>query len=142
MIYVRADVKDLFAAERSVADFLRIDGEVVKHVVRTRRTSRFRRGGRTFYMKTHWGIGWFEVIKNLAMFRLPVTGARNEFRAIRAVHEIGLDTMEIAAFGEDGTDPATLKSFLIQTGSQRVESLFLSKRNRVYHIRVNSVLML
>ena len=113
MIYVRADMKDLFAAERSVADFLRIDGEVIKHVVRTRRTSRFRRGGRTFYMKTHWGIGWLEVIKNLAMFRLPVTGARNEFRAIRAVHEIGLDTMEIAAFGEDGINPATLKSFLI-----------------------------
>lgn len=113
MIYVRDDVKPLFPSERTVVDFLRIDGEVIKHAVPTRRTSRFQRGGRLFYMKTHWGVGWREIIKNLLNFRLPVLGAGNEYRAIRAVQGLGLDTMKVAAFGEQGLNPASIKSFLI-----------------------------
>ena len=113
MIYVRDDMRPLFSRECTIADFLRIDGEVIKHAVCTRRTSRFQRSGRLFYMKTHWGIGWREVIKNLLTFRLPVLGARNEWRAIRAVQNLGLDTMKVAAFGEEGINPASIKSFLI-----------------------------
>ena len=113
MIYLRDDVKPLFSGERTVADFLRIDGEVVKHVVSTRRTSRFRRGGRSFYLKAHWGVGWREIIKNLLNLRLPVLGARNEYRAIGALEKLGLDTMQVAAFGEEGVNPASIRSFLI-----------------------------
>lgn len=113
MIYLRDDVRPLFRSEHTVADFLCIDGEVIKHAVPTRRTSRFQRGGRLFYMKTHWGVGWREIIKNLLTFRLPVLGAGNEYRAIRAVRSFGLDTMKIAAFGEEGINPASIKSFLI-----------------------------
>lgn len=113
MIYVRDDVRPLFRNERTVADFLRIDGEVIKHAVPTRRTSRFQRGGRSFYMKTHWGVGWREILKNLLSFRLPVLGAGNEFRAIRRLEDLDLDTMKIAAFGEEGANPASIRSFLI-----------------------------
>jgi heptose I phosphotransferase len=123
VIYRRDDVQALFRDERTVADFMRIDGEVIKHAVRTRRTSRIQRGGRLFYMKTHWGVGWWEIIKNILSFRLPVLSARNEYRAITVVQKLGLDTMQVAAFGEAGINPASLKSFLITDAIEHTEDL-------------------
>ena len=124
MIYIREELRPLFTGETTVDDFMQIEGEVVKQVVKSRRITRFERGGRHFYMKCHYGVGWKEIFKNLLSLRLPVTSARNELRALRALKDIGIDTMQVAAFGMHGINPATVKSFIITDaleGTQDVE---------------------
>ena len=113
MIYIREELRPLFKTERTVRDFMNIDGEVVKHVVKSRRITRFDRDGRQFYMKCHYGVGWGEIFKNLLTLRLPVTSARNEWQALNTLQQIGIDSMEVAAFGSDGWNPASKQSFII-----------------------------
>lgn len=113
MLYIRDNLKDLFPAEKTIDDFLGIEGEVYRNPVKSRKTSRFERGGQGFFIKAHWGIGWLEILKNLVYLRLPVLGAMNEVRAIKKFEQLNIDTMSIVAYGEAGCNPATGRSFLI-----------------------------
>jgi len=114
MIGVRDDVKDLFP-EQSIEEFFAIDGETVKHVVASRRIFRFERGGRHFYMKVHYGVGWGEIFKNLLQLKKPIIGAENEWKAIRAFGQPKVDiaTTPLVAWGKQGWNPAKQRSFII-----------------------------
>jgi lipopolysaccharide core heptose(I) kinase len=122
MIYIRDDLQALFP-EKEVDAFLVIEGEVYKHVVSSRRTLKFERHDREFFLKAHWGVGWREIIKDLTSLRLPVVGARNEWLAIQKMHDIGIATMITAAYGETGINPARRKSFLVTDALQNTEDL-------------------
>jgi heptose I phosphotransferase len=78
-----------------------------------RRTLRFELAGRGWFLKLHWGVGWGEIFKNLLSLRLPVLGAMNEWRAIRRLEALGVETMQLAACGREGLNPARLRSFVI-----------------------------
>jgi len=123
MIYIREDLKDIFPRSWSVDDFLIIEGEVVKQVIAERRTISFERHGRAFFLKAHFGVGWREIWKNLLQLRLPVLGARNEWEGIRALERLGIPTMKIAAYGQEGGNPARMKSFIITDALQHTEDL-------------------
>lgn len=114
MIGVRADRRELFP-EKDVDEFFAIDGETVKHVVESRRIFRFERGGRYFYMKVHYGVGWGEIFKNLLQLKMPIIGAEHEWRAIRAFNQPNVDiaTTPLVAWGKQGWNPATQRSFII-----------------------------
>jgi heptose I phosphotransferase len=114
MTYLRDDLKALFP-ERTVEDFLAIDGETVKQEVASRRTYRFERDGHAFYMKAHFGVGWREIFKNLLQLKRPVLGAENEWLAIRAFErpEVEIETMRLAACGKQGWNPARQRSFIM-----------------------------
>ena len=88
-----------------------------------RRTLRFEHQGRGYFLKLHQGVGWKEIFKNLAQGRLPVLGAENEYRAIRAFEQLGIDTLSVAAYGKRGNNPATQLSFLLTDELTDVESL-------------------
>ncbi len=122
MIYIREDLRPLFSGEHQVADFLKIDGEVFKEFP-TRRTLKFQRNGRDFFIKSHWGLGWKEITRRLLSLRVPVVSARTEWRAILALEAIGLSTMRIAAYGEQGISPATRKSFIVTEALNSTTSL-------------------
>ncbi len=66
-----------------------------------RRTLRTEVDGRGYFVKIHRGIGWGEIAKNLLTAKLPVLGARQEWQAIRRLHEAGVATMTAVAYGED-----------------------------------------
>ena len=114
MINLRDDVKALFP-EQDAEAFLAIDGEVVKHVVASRRIIRFERGGRHFFMKQHYGVGWTEIFKNLFQFKLPVIGAEQEKSAIKAFGQPGveIETATLAGWGKAGRNPSKQRSFII-----------------------------
>lgn len=78
-----------------------------------RRTLRFELGGRGFFLKLHWGVGWREIIKNLASLRMPVLGADNEWKAIKRLEQVGVETMRLVAYGQEGINPAQQRSFVI-----------------------------
>jgi hypothetical protein len=113
MLFIRENMQHLFQGEKTINDFLAIEGDVYRNPVPSRKTSRFERQGQGFFIKAHWGIGWQEIFKNLVYLRLPVLGAGNEVRAIKKLESLGIDTMAIVAHGESGCNPAARKSFLI-----------------------------
>ncbi|TDQ34764.1 lipopolysaccharide core heptose(I) kinase RfaP [Thiopseudomonas denitrificans] len=89
-----------------------LDGEVFREL-EGRRTLRTEVAGRGYFVKIHRGIGWGEIIKNLLSAKLPVLGARNEYRAIQRLQQAGVDTMTAVAFAERGRNPARQHSFII-----------------------------
>ena len=112
MIHLRNDVKALFAGEKTVSDYFSISGPVLRHS-QNRYTLRFERAGRAFYIKCHDGIGWREIIKQLVHLRWPQFGAYAEQQAILKLEQLGISTMRIAAYGEEGINPARKRSFIV-----------------------------
>ena len=78
-----------------------------------RKTLRFEAGGRSYFLKLHLGIGWGEILKNLLQARLPVLGAENEYRAVKALEALGVDTMSVAAYAREGSNPAAQRSMIV-----------------------------
>jgi heptose I phosphotransferase len=89
-----------------------LKGEVFREL-EARRTLRTEVDGCGYFVKIHRGVGWAEIFKNLATLRLPVLGAGNEWRAIKRLERLGVDTMVAVAFGERGGNPATRHSFIV-----------------------------
>jgi len=84
---------------------------------------RFDFQNQSYFIKMHFGVGWFEIIENLLRFRLPVLGAENEYQAIRKCRQLSIDTMTIAAYGSKGLNPAKRKSFIITDDLENTISL-------------------
>jgi heptose I phosphotransferase len=121
-IFLRDDVaamwheQDPFSAAQRQAGTIYRDKE-------GRRTLRFEYRNHSYFLKLHQGVGWKEILKNLVQGRPPVLGAENEYRAIRALEHLQIDTLSVAAYGRRGCNPATQLSFLITDELQNVESL-------------------
>ena len=96
----------------SFDEFMALDGEVFR-AVEDRKTLRFCAGRRVYFIKIHRGVGWREIFKNLLQLRLPVLGALNEYRAIKRLTELGVETMTPMGYGSRGLNPATRESFVI-----------------------------
>lgn len=103
---------ELWKDQNAFAQALSIDGEVFRNI-KNRKTMRFSANGGFYFIKLHRAVGWGEIFKNLFMFKKPVLGAENEFNAIRLLEKLGISTMEIAAYGTRGKNPAKRESFLV-----------------------------
>ena len=101
---------------------MQLEGEMFRDIA-NRRTLRFTLNDKRYFLKAHYGVGWKEIFKNLLQLRLPVLGARNEWRAIRKMQELGVDTMTLVAWGERGLNPAHRESFIITEALEGTESL-------------------
>ena len=101
---------------------MQLDGEMFREIA-NRRTLRFILNDKRYFLKAHYGVGWKEIIKNLLTFRLPVLGARNEWRAIQTLTQMGVETMTLVAYGERGLNPARRQSFVITEALEDTESL-------------------
>jgi heptose I phosphotransferase len=78
-----------------------------------RTTLRFEHNSRAYFLKRHTGVGWREILKNVLTLRLPVIGATNEFRALVKLRQMGLYTLEIAAYADAGLNPARRQSMIV-----------------------------
>lgn len=90
----------------------KLQGEVFR-ALEARKTLRFSFHNKSYFIKIHRGVGWFEIIENLLRLRMPVLGAANEYLAIRKLENLNIDTMTIAAYGVKGNNPAKQQSFII-----------------------------
>ena len=78
-----------------------------------RKTQQIALGDKSYFIKQHFGVGWGEIFKNLATFKMPIIGAMTEVNAIKKLDEIGIKTTPLVAYGQRGCNPATLQSFVI-----------------------------
>ncbi len=111
-------------------DFLELEGDVVKSVVRERTTTRHLLGAGVFYMKKQVLPGFKETLKLLLRFRLP-QDAMKEWRAILAFHARGIPTITPVAAGRKLLGGAIVKeSFLLTDGLEDARRLdhFLKER--------------
>jgi len=90
----------------------KLQGEVYR-ALEARKTLKFSLQGKSYFIKIHRGIGWFEIIENLLRLRKPVLGAANEYFAIKKLEQLHIDTMKIAGYGVKGNNPARQQSFII-----------------------------
>lgn len=115
--------RELWQNKDPFVEVEKLEGETFR-LVKTRRTFRFEAAGRGFFAKIHHGVGWKEIFKNLFQFKWPVLGASNEFWALTRLHEIGVPTMTIAAYGrKGGLDVARQDSFLITCELENMTSV-------------------
>jgi heptose I phosphotransferase len=112
----RLDGRDRFA------DLMAIDGEVFREQP-GRRTLRFTRHGKSYFIKQHFGAGWREIFKNLLSFRSPVLGAQNEYLAVARLKSLGVGTLNVVGYGCWGVNPATRKSFIVTEDLGDTETL-------------------
>ena len=99
-----------------------LEGDVFRQVAR-RRTLKFYLGGKSYFIKIHQGVGWPEIFKNLLQLRWPVLGARNEYRAILRLQQLGVETMTLAGYGNRGWNPAEMDSFVVTESLEHTISL-------------------
>jgi UDP-glucose:(heptosyl)LPS alpha-1,3-glucosyltransferase len=111
-LYVRDDFKHGLTVEPTFDNLMSITGEVFREAP-GRRTVRLTQDGRGFFLKTHTGVGWQEIMKNLLYFRLPVLGAMNEWHGVHHLQRLGIDTLRIAGYSTTRGNPATRRSFIV-----------------------------
>ncbi|MCP3852711.1 MAG: lipopolysaccharide core heptose(I) kinase RfaP [Gammaproteobacteria bacterium] len=90
----------------------KLQGEVFR-ALEARKTLRFTFLEKSYFIKIHRGVGWFEIFENLVRLRLPVLGASNEYFAIKKLEQLHIDTMKIAGYAIKGANPARQQSFII-----------------------------
>lgn len=112
MIELYGHCREHFSGPGAFDRILALKGSIYREMD-GRRTLRFELGGRGYFAKLHFGIGWKEILKNLLQGKMPVLGADNEREAIRRLERLGVATMNVAAFGRRGWNPARRQSFLI-----------------------------
>lgn len=109
MIDIHPNYKELFGSYHSVDDFLEIDVDLVRDF-KNRKTGRFEIDGKGFYIKKHFECGIGAVLDELFHLRKPHIGAGHERMVLDTLHTIGIETMKVAAFGQEGKSLAGQRS--------------------------------
>lgn len=122
MIYLDKDIEKYWAGKDPFREVDLIEGEVFR-LVKNRRTLRFNMAGKSYFAKIHHGVGWKEIFKNIFMFKKPVISVQNEYLAIKKIERLDIATMEIAAYGKRGNNPAEIRSFIITKELKNTVSL-------------------
>lgn len=121
-LFLRSEIRALWRGRDPFAEVQALEGEVYREVA-TRRTLRVVLDGEAYFLKLHLGVGWGEIFKNLATFKLPVIGARNEFVACEYLAEHGIPAPRVAAFAQRGWSPADQTSFVLCDALEQRQSL-------------------
>ena len=111
-LYIVNELRQSLQGEDSFYQMMNIDGKVYREAL-GRRTLRFTRGNKDYFLKMHTGVGWGEIVKNLTYLRAPVVGALNEWHGVHRLKDLEIDTMTVAAYGIRGRNPATKHSFIV-----------------------------
>ncbi len=91
--------------------------------VKGRKTIQVELAGNSYFLKQHFGVGWREIVKNLLSFKKPILGAMTEVCAIEKLGELGIATTPLVAYGQRGSNPANLQSFVLTQDLGDITSL-------------------
>ena len=91
---------------------MRLQGKAFRDV-KGRKTIQVELAGKSYFIKQHFGVGWGEIFKNLLSFKKPILGAMTEVHAIEKLEELGIATTPLVAYGQRGSNPVNLQSFVL-----------------------------
>ena len=111
-MYLRKEFSDSLQSGKTFKNLMAIQGQVYRQAP-GRQTLRFASGDKEYFLKTHTGVGWMEILKNLTYLRAPVVGALNEWHGVHRLTDLEVDTMTVVGYGVRGKNPATRHSFII-----------------------------
>ncbi|UCJ17315.1 lipopolysaccharide core heptose(I) kinase RfaP [Pseudomonas sp. MM211] len=111
-LFLEQPFATLWQGKDAFQEVERLQGQVYREL-EARRTLRTEVDGKGYFVKIHRGVGWGEILKNLATARLPVLGAGQEWKAIQRLTDAGVPTMTAVAYGERGSNPAQQHSFIV-----------------------------
>jgi len=111
-----------FFGENAFDEIMQLKGRVFRDVP-GRKTMRVALGGKHYFIKQHFGIGWAEIFKSLISLKKPVIGAMTEVHAIEKLTEIGIPTTPLVGYGYRGISPARMQSFVITEDLGDITSL-------------------
>ena len=112
MLYLREDFQKYWDGTDPFEKVEQLQGEIFRQL-EARKTLRFEQDDKSFFVKIHRGVGWFEIFENLIRLRMPILGAENEYLAIKKLESLNIDTMTAVAYGKKGCNPAKQKSFIV-----------------------------
>lgn len=69
-------------------------------------------GEEEYFIKMHRGVGWKEILKNIAAFKSVALGAKQEYNAIREMKKAGILVPTVCAYATSGINPARIRSFI------------------------------
>lgn len=121
-MFVGSELRGLTTIDGLFEVMSHLDGEVYREVA-SRRTFRFEHGGKAYFAKVHFGVGWKEIIKNYLQLRAPVVDASNELRAIHRLQAMDIETLTPVAYSCEGVNPASRKSCIVTEALQNTVSL-------------------
>ena len=110
--FVAEELRSEFSGADLFSQVNKLKGETFREVA-ARRTIKTRIGDRYYFAKIHFGVGWWEIVKNFLQFRLPVLGAGNEYAAIQKLTAAGVPTMTACLYCESGRNPAARCSAIL-----------------------------
>jgi len=112
-IYCHPTISKYFSLSPSFFDQLMgLRGQGFRHQD-GRLTQRIKVGDHYYFIKQHQGVGWKEIFKNLFQGRLPILGAKNEWRALIKLQSLGVAAPQVMAYGARGWNLAKLQSFVL-----------------------------
>lgn len=121
-MYLRDELRPFFGRDVFAAVWAQ-PGETYRQYEQ-RRTFRFiGPDGAAYFAKLHDGAGWRHILKNAAILKPFVLGARNEFVACRHLEAHGIRAPRVVGFGQRGVNPARLRSFVICEALDEFRSL-------------------
>lgn len=89
-----------------------LEGKIFRHKD-GRRTLQFTHDGESYFAKLHHGLGARRFLRSLLRFKWPVSGAENEWQAIKLLGKLNIPTTPLVAYGRRGTNPVSKQSFII-----------------------------
>ena len=121
-VYLSDDLATRYDKPLDIQTIMKTEGKVIRKAL-GRRTVLFSHAGKNYYIKSHTGVGWGEIVKNLSYLKKPVIGAENEWHGIHHLDRINIKTMTPAGYGTAKRNPARRQSFIITEALEDTISL-------------------
>lgn len=122
LLFVPDEIKQTLKDDDAFTAMMHLTGKAFRDV-RGRKTMQLKLLGKSYFIKQHFGVGWQEIIKNFISLKLPILGAMTEVRAIQKLNEIGITTTPLVAYGQRGSNPANIQSFVLTEDLGNIISL-------------------
>ena len=104
--------QDLFFEKDPFKVVEELEGNIYREYA-NRVTKEFSFNNQTYFVKYHKGVGWKEIFKNILQFKKPVTGAKQEWKALNKLKSCQISCPEPVVFFSRGINPAKKYSFII-----------------------------
>lgn len=121
-IYLNDELANRYTKPFDIQAIMKTKGEIIRQAP-GRQTVLFEHENKRYYIKSHTGVGWKEILKNLSYLKKPVIGAQNEWHGIHHLDRINIKTMTPAGYGMVEGNPARKQSFIITEALEDTISL-------------------